>query len=186
MRVTHVESSDRVVLATLGRAHGIRGSIRARVYNTETELLDPGSVVRVSPPDAEDPNAFVECSIEQCQRGKDAWVLKLAGVDDRNGAEELSGALVWIAREALPKLEEGEFYLFDAPGFAVVDEAGAPVGKVLRIETYPTADAMVVALDREAGGEIEVPIVEGVVISVDHSNKRFVVAREVIDSLTES
>ncbi len=184
MKLTVAEGGERVVLATLGRAHGIRGAIRARVYNTETDLLDPGCVVRISPPDAEDPSAFVECSIEQCQRGGDGWVLKFAGVDDRSGSEELNGALVWVPRQELPPLDDGEFYLVDAPGYAVVDDAGASVGKVARVESYPTTDVLVVERDNGAG-ELEVPVVEGVLLSVDHSAKRFVVAREALDALLE-
>lgn len=184
MKVTTSADRARVVLAKLGRAHGIKGQVRAKVFNTNTDLLDPGCVVRVTPPDAEDPSAFVECSIEACQRGAEAWVLKLAGVDDREGAEELTGAELWVAREELPALDEGEFYLVDAPGYVVVDDAGAIVGRVTRIETYPTTDVLVI--EREgAKGELEVPVVEGVVVGVDHSAKRFVVAKEAIDVLLE-
>lgn len=184
MKVTTSADRARVVLAKLGRAHGIKGQVRAKVFNTDTDLLDPGCVVRVTPPDAEDPGAFVECSIESCQRGVDVWVLKLAGVDGRDAAEQLAGAELWVARDELPALDEGEFYLVDAPGYAVVDDTGAAVGRVVRIETYPTADVLVV--EREgAKGELEVPVVEGVVVGVDHGAKRFVVAKEAIDALLE-
>ncbi len=185
MRVTSsADVRDRVVLATLGRAHGIKGSIRARVYNTETALLDPGCVVRITPPDAEDPRAFVECSVEQCTRSGDGWVLKFAGVDDRDGSEELNGAVVWVPREELPSLEDGEFYLVDAPGYAVLDDKGALFGRVSRVEMYPTTDVLVV--EREGGADVEIPVVEGVVVGVDHSAKSFTVTREALDALLES
>lgn len=184
MKVTTSADRARVVLAKLGRAHGIKGQVRARVFNANTDLLAPGCVVRVTPPDAEDPSAFVECSIESCQRGSEAWVLKLAGVDDREGAEELTGAELWVSREELPALEDGEFYLVDAPGYSVVDDAGAPVGTVSRIETYPTTDVLVVAREGDKG-ELEIPVVDGVVVGVDHSAKRFVIAREALVALTE-
>jgi 16S rRNA processing protein RimM len=184
VKVTTSADRIRVVLAKLGRAHGIKGRVRAKVYNPDTELLEPGCVVRITPPDAQDPGAFIECSIEACQRGADDWILKLAGVDDRNSAEQLTGAELWVPREALPALEEGEFYLVDAPGYAVVDDTGAPIGIVSRIETYPTADVLVVERE-DAKGSLEVPVVDGIVVGVDHGAKRFVVAREAIDALLE-
>jgi 16S rRNA processing protein RimM len=178
-------SKDRIVLATLGRPHGLRGALRARVYNPSTVMLEPGSVVRVSPPierdegpSNEDERPWVECSIEQRTRGADGWILKLAGVDDRDAAEALRGAELWVARDALPPLEEGEFYLADAPGYAVVDESGALVGRVVRVESYPTTDVLVI--EREGGGTIEVPVVEGLVLAVEHEAQRFIVDREAL------
>lgn len=178
-------SDQRIVLATLGRAHGIRGAIRARVFNPETTLLDPGCVVRISPPDdgevdasASDEPDYVECSIVKRTKAGDGWVLELAGVEDRTAAEELTGATVWVARSALPPLEEGEFYLADVEGYAVFDDAGAPVGRVRKVESYPTVDVLVIA--REEGADVEVPVVEGVVLSVDNDARKFVIDREAL------
>jgi 16S rRNA processing protein RimM len=177
---------ERIVLATLGRAHGIRGAIRARVFNVETTLLEPGCVVRISPPDgpkdAEDDASggpdYVECSIVKRTRAGDGWVLELAGVEDRSAAEELTGALVWVPRSELPALEEGEFYLADVEGYSVVDGSGTLVGRVTKVETYPTVNVLVIA--REAGGSIEVPIVDGLVVSVDNDGRRFVIDAEAL------
>lgn len=185
-RDDRAKKDQRIVLATLGRAHGIRGAIRARVFNPETSLLDPGCVVRISPPDdgeAEPAESgepdFVECSIVKRTKAGDGWVLELAGVEDRSAAEELTGAIVWVPRSELPPLDEGEFYLADVEGYAVVDEAGALIGRVSKVESYPTVDVLVVA--RDGAPVVEIAIVEGLVLSVDNDARRFVIDREALN-----
>jgi 16S rRNA processing protein RimM len=152
-----------------------------KVYNPSTDLLDPGSVVRVSPPENPEPDAFVECSIEHVTRAPDGWIVQLAGVDDRDSAEELRGAELWVSREELPPPGDDEFYIVDAPGYSIVDDRGTLIGRVIAVETYPTADVLVV--EREGGGRVEIPGVPGVLVGVEHAEKRLVVDHEVIAGL---
>ncbi len=171
-----------MVLATISRPHGVRGAVRARVHNPGTTLLDRGSVVRVSPPDGEG-DAYVECSIEAVTRAPDGWIVQLAGVDDREAAEALRGAELWVSREALPPPGPDEFYLVDAPGYEIADDRGALVGRVVEVESYPTADVLVVA--RADGSRVEIPGVPGVLVGVDHGARRILVDAEVIRGLLE-
>ncbi len=176
-------ASSRVVLATVTRPHGVRGAVRLKVYNTDTVLLDRGCVVRVSPPEAEGDEAFVECSIEQVTRAPDGWIVQLAGVADRDAAEELRGAELWVPREALPPPGPDEFYLVDAPGYGLADDQGALIGRVIEVESYPSADVLVV--EREDGSRVEVPGVPGVLVGVDHEARRIIVDAEAIRGLLE-
>ena len=67
-------------------------------------------------------------------------------------------------RKDFPPLEAGEYYHCDLPGLRVVTPDGALFGTVLRVEAYPTLDALVVATDK---GEVEIPITEDIVQSLD-------------------
>ena len=172
-----------MVLATVTRPHGVRGAVRLKVYNPDTTLLDRGSVVRVSPPDVAEDDAFVECSIEHVTRAPDGWIVQLPGVGDRDGADALRGAELWVPREALPPPGPDEFYLVDAPGYGLADDQGTVIGRVVEVESYPSADVLVV--EREDGSRVEVPGVPGVLVGVDHEARRILVDAEVIRGLLE-
>jgi 16S rRNA processing protein RimM len=98
-----------------------------------------------------------------------AVLLSLVGVDDRDRAESLRGAMVSVARAALPPLESGEYYLCDLVGASVVSQNGL-VGEVVEVRVHPSVDTLVV---RAPDGALwEQPIAEPWIASVDAANKR--------------
>jgi 16S rRNA processing protein RimM len=157
-----------VPLAQIARPHGLRGEVRLRLYNRDSDLLLELDEVLVRLPDGEDH----EVSVDGARRANDAILMKLCSVDDRGRAEELRGAVVCARRRDFPPLEEGEFYACDVEGARVVLETAEgierEIGQVRALRTYPTADVLVV--DAVEGGPAwEVPLVGEVVRRVDVS-----------------
>ncbi len=76
-------------------------------------------------------------------------VITLPGVDDRDAAEALAGAEVWVPRSRLPKPSPGEHYWVDLEGMQVVNREGIPFGTVSYLFETGANDVMVVAGDRE-------------------------------------
>ena len=85
------------------------------------------------------------------------------GITDRTGAEGIEGATISLARADLPELGDDEVYLADVVGLDVEVE-GARVGKVERVEIYPSSNALVVRIGER---ELEVPLHEAYVREVD-------------------
>ncbi len=50
---------------------------------------------------------------------------------DRNAAEAMKGARVFIARSSFPTAGDGEFYWIDLIGLAVVNRQGEALGEVV-------------------------------------------------------
>ncbi len=92
------------------------------------------------------------------------WVVKLVGVDDRNGAEQMVGQFVGAPRSALPATEQDEFYWADLVGLNVVNEKQERLGQVVEM-IESGAHAVMVVVD----GEIKrlLPFVGHVVKDVD-------------------
>ena len=92
------------------------------------------------------------------------WVVKLVGVDDRNGAEQMVGQFVGAPRSALPATEQDEFYWADLVGLNVVNEKQERLGRVVEM-IESGAHAVMVVVD----GEIKrlLPFVGHVVKDVD-------------------
>ena len=69
-------------------------------------------------------------------RQKNAIVLRLSGIDDRNAAEALKGMHLYVDRTALPEPEEDEFYYSDLVGLEAVQSDGARFGFVRQLGNY--------------------------------------------------
>lgn len=155
-----------VSLAEIARPHGVRGEVRLRLFNQDSDLLLEFDEVLVRFPDGEEQ----EVSIESARRANDAILIKLRFIDDRDRAGELRGAVVCVKRKDFPPLEEGEFYACDVEGSRVILDAaegpGREIGRVRAIRSQLGHDVLVV--DAVDGGEPwEVPLVAHFVRSVD-------------------
>jgi 16S rRNA processing protein RimM len=155
-----------VALAEVARPHGVRGEVRLRLYNRDSDLLLEQDEVLVRFPDGEEQ----EVSVDSARRADDAILMKLYSVDDRDRAEDLRGAVVCVRRGAFPAPLPGEFYACDVEGARVVVETeGAEpreLGRVIAMRTYPANDTLEVAAV-DGGRPWEVPLVDAVVRSVD-------------------
>ena len=155
-----------VALADVARPHGVRGEVRLRLYNRDSDLLLEQDEVLLRFPDGEEQ----EVSVDGARRADEAILMKLFSVDDRDRAEDLRGAVVCVRRGSFPAPLPGEFYACDVEGARVVVEAeGAEpleLGRVIAMRTYPANDTLEVA-PADGGRPWEVPLVDAVVRSVD-------------------
>lgn len=94
--------------------------------------------------------------VDAVRQGPQGPLLKVRGVDDRDGAEQLRGATVLVDRSALPDLEPGEYYLADLVGCEV--RCGEKlIGEVAAVFSHPTVDTIVIR--GPDGVEVEQPLV---------------------------
>ncbi len=149
-----------VALAEVARPHGVRGELRLKLFNAESDLLLGRDEVLVRMTDGKEH----EVSVDTARRADKTILLKLHSIDDRDRADELRGAMICIPREDFPPLEDGEFYACDVEG-AEVRLNDARIGTVERMEEYPTTFALLVKKDD--GGHIEVPLTEAYVERID-------------------
>jgi 16S rRNA processing protein RimM len=140
-----------IELGVIAKPHGVRGELRVHVFNPKSTLLQELAEVFLIGEEGEEP-ALVE--IESTRQGPKALLVQFAGVRSREDAEALRGYTLCVPRDALPGLEEGEYYHADLIGLeAFVGEDA--VGKVIDVVDYPAAECL--KIDRP-GGYIEVPM----------------------------
>jgi 16S rRNA processing protein RimM len=143
----------------VGRPHGLDGSFH--VAQANPELLAVGVRVRLGE---------TERSIER-RAGTDVRViLRVEGCGDRDGAEALRGAELFVARAQAPELEPDEWWAEDLEG-CVVHDGGREIGRVARLLALPSCE--VLEVDRP-GAPLLVPLVSDAVREVD-------IARKMID-----
>ncbi|MBK7397192.1 MAG: 16S rRNA processing protein RimM [Myxococcales bacterium] len=107
---------DWVPLAVVGRAHGVRGELRAHRFDRDSHLLAEVDEVLVRFVDGERRGEAHEVSVDSVRPGNDALLVKLHGVDDRDAADDVKGAHLCVKRSDFPPLADGEFYACDVVG----------------------------------------------------------------------
>ncbi len=148
------------MVAELGRPHGVRGEVTARLAGLERDELE--SLPRLELRTASGERRPVRIRALRAKRG--GWILALEGLEDRNAAEELRGAVLLAPREDLPEASADEWYVSDLVGLAVASDDGRELGKLEEVLRLPAHDVYVV---RGARGEILLPAIADVVLSVD-------------------
>lgn len=76
-------------------------------------------------------------------------VAVLPDVTDRDAAEALRGAEIWVARDALPPPGPGEYYWVDLQGLRVINAEGVDFGTVSHLFSTGANDVLVVQGERE-------------------------------------
>ncbi len=152
-------------IATVLAPHGVRGELKVRI---ETDFPERFQLLRRVYLGAE----LLPYDFEGFRPHQRSGLLKLKGCDDRNAAEKLRGLEVQIPiAEAMP-LGPGQHYVYELLGLSVQAEDGEPLG-ILEEVLFTGSNAVYVA--RGARGEVLIPVLKDVVLSVDLEKERIVV-----------
>ncbi|MFF7811434.1 ribosome maturation factor RimM [Streptomyces roseolus] len=158
-----------LVVARIGRAHGIKGDVTVEVRTDEPELrLAPGAVLLT------DPASAGPLTIESGKVHSGRLLLRFEGVRDRNAAEALRNTLLIaeVDPAELPE-EEDEYYDHQLVDLDVVLADGTLVGAITEISHLPSQDLFIV--ERPDGTELMIPFVEQIVTEIDLENQRAVI-----------
>lgn len=106
--------------------------------------------------------------------GKNTFFLRLQGVEDRDAAETLKGALITVAEDERVELEEDEYWLDDIIGLAVFDKAtGGRLGEITEVICTGSNDVYVVKTPE--GASKAIPAIADVIEKVDVANSTMTV-----------
>jgi 16S rRNA processing protein RimM len=99
------------------------------------------------------------------------------GLDDRNDAEALKGARVFVSRSAFPTPEPDEYYWIDLIGLNVVNRQGEFLGQVVDLMAtgpHSVLRCVVPAAEGQDAVERLIPFVSAYIDSVSLADKRIV------------
>lgn len=160
-------ASDRICVAQIGAAHGVRGEVRLRSFTQEPEAF-----ASYGPLESED--GARRFTIEALRPAKDHFVAQLVGVNNRDAAEALTNLRLYVARDKLPPIEEEEtFYHADLVGLAAVTRDGAPLGTVTAVLNFGAGD--IVEVKRQGAEPLLIPFTEAAVPVIDIAARRMVI-----------
>ena len=154
-----------VTLGVVTGAVGLKGWVKVRSYTVPVDgLLNYETVSIHFKEGPKQEKIIAEGKIVNSQ-----MQLKFKGIEDRNNAETLKGALIAISRKNLPPLEENEYYWYDLVGLEVVNRRRENFGRVKSLLPAGAHDVLVLEGGREKK-ELLIPFVSLYVDEVDVSN----------------
>lgn len=168
---------DALEVGRIGDAWGLKGWFKVQAYATPPEALLAARRWHLQAPETS--AAFRRATrsvpsvleIRDVREHGEGLVAGAAGVDDRDGAEALRGARIFISRASFPAAGADEFYWADLVGLAVVNRDGVALGAVAGlIDTGPHSVLRVSpnGSDADSGGEERlIPFVSAYVDTVD-------------------
>lgn len=150
----------RVLVGRFGAPHGVRGEVRLQSF---TE--DPKAIVHYRP--LSDASGRRQFAIKSLRHVKDnVFVARIAGVDDRTSAENLTNIELFLPRENLPAAADDEFYFADLIGLTALSESRAPVGRIKDILDFGGGQILEIA-PVDGGETLLLPFTKAVVPEID-------------------
>ena len=156
-------------IGVFANTHGLKGEIRVwpttddltRFTRLETVFLDTKQDGRL------------ELEVESVRYHKGMPVLRFRGYDEINKIEKYKGSDLLVRREDAIPLEEGEFYIADMVGAAVLDTAGNRIGTFKDVLQTGANDVYIV--ERTDGRELLIPAIPDCVKKKDVEHAEIVV-----------
>ncbi|UOQ65372.1 ribosome maturation factor RimM [Hymenobacter volaticus] len=162
---------DCYLLGSIGKPHGLKGFVVAFLDVDDLDAYRKVKSVLLEMPTA--PGKLTTYEVEKLQpQAENRALLKLKGIDRIEEAEPLRNAKLYRPLEALPQLEEDQFYFHDVIGFTVVDEQLGQLGVVETFYELPQQDLLAM---RYQGQEVLIPVVDELISRADQAGKKLYV-----------
>lgn len=136
-----------VTLAAVAGAHGLGGEVRLKLFTDDAEGLRRYKSFNA------DGRMLTLKSVRAAPGGA---VARFAEIADRTAAEGLRGKVLTVPRDALPPLEDGEYYHADLIGLPVTTPDGASIGTCNAVEDFGAGD--VIDITRADGKSFMAPM----------------------------
>ena len=160
--------SDQVVIAKIGKTHGIKGALKLYSFTEDLKSL------------LKDQQAFLRFPNRDWQPlgdvglhpHGDGLLITFPDLTNPEDARRYVNAELGVLRDALPEPEAGQHYWIDLKGLSVKNLEGAYLGDIDHLFETGANDVMVLR-----GGDRErlLPYVKHVIIAVDFPSRQMVV-----------
>jgi 16S rRNA processing protein RimM len=154
-----------VLIGKIVGVHGIKGTNKFKSYAESLTVFYPGQSILI----CDSRNRETRIELNWVKSHTRTPLISLKGVTDREDAEALIGAELFIPETELPQLEEDTYYWFELIGMEVYTDEGDYLGLITSIFATGSNDVYVVKDDKQ---EVLIPALESVVLDIDLELKR--------------
>jgi 16S rRNA processing protein RimM len=166
--------ADAIEVGRIADAWGVKGWFKVLPYSGEPEALFSSKTWFLLPTEKglKTFDGCVRLQVKESKTHSDSVVVTAQGVLDRNAAEALRGARIFIGRSSFPAASPDEFYWVDLIGLEVTNREGVALGTVR--ELLSTGPQTVLVLEYVEDGKSKermIPFVSAYIDDVDLPNK---------------
>ncbi|MBT8430989.1 MAG: 16S rRNA processing protein RimM [Altererythrobacter sp.] len=163
-------------LAAITGAHGVAGEVRLKLFGAGVDALAEHMSFIIKGTEG----VLTLKKVRSDNKG--GAIARFAEVSGRGAAEKLRGTVLCIARDALPSLDDGEYYFMDLIGLAVFTDAGDAVGRTVDVQNFGATDIIEIEKDpvpTKGMKTFMVPMTKDAVIEWD--DEKLVIAADFVD-----
>lgn len=171
--------ADAVEVGRIADAWGVKGWFKVLPFSATPEALFSTKRWYLQPSEKGAKSFFtgtVLLAVRQAREHSDSVVAHVQGVDDRDAAEALRGARIFVPRSSFPTPAEGEYYWVDLIGLSVVNREGIVLGTVRELLANGPQTTLVLSYEQD-GKTLErmIPFVSAFVDAVELAERRITV-----------
>jgi 16S rRNA processing protein RimM len=168
--------ADAVEVGRILDAWGIKGWFKIQPYSADPEALFSSKRWFLQPATQGAKSFFtgtVKLAIKEAKEHADTVVATAHDVPDRNAAEALRGARIFVARSSFPTADKDEYYWVDLMGLDVINREGVALGQVKELLSTGPQTVLVIAYEQDGKAlERMIPFVGAFVDDVDLAAKQ--------------
>jgi 16S rRNA processing protein RimM len=151
------------------KLHGVRGKIKIDYFSGDADQFHLYPEVFIE----DEMGRLHSHEVLEATPQPPRLILQLKDIETLEDAQPLVGKEIFIRKEFLPDLPEGEYYWFEIIGMEVETEEGRQMGKIREVLPTGANDVYVIEGKRR---EILLPAIEGVIQGIDRKRKVMKVA----------
>lgn len=170
--------NDFFELGRVLKPQGIRGELKTELYTDDLERVDALPYVFTG-----DSAPLQKIGVRSARTDGRFAYLVLDGISDRNAAEKMRGAALYIDRANAAPIPEGAFYISDLVGLPVSTDEGVPLGVLKDILQTGAADVYVV--ERTDDDDLLFPAADGVFVERSPEAGRIIVSAARLSEVAE-
>jgi len=160
-----VKPKGYVLIGKIVGVHGLKGTNKLKSYAESLSVFYPGQSILV----CDNRNRETSVELNWVKSHTKTPLISFKGVTDRERAEALIGAELFIPETELPEVDEDTYYWFELIGIEVYTTQGDYLGRITSIFPTGSNDVYVVKDDKQ---EVLIPALESVVLDIDLDLKR--------------
>lgn len=160
--------ADAIEVGRVLGAWGVKGGIKVKPFSSDPQALFSSKRWFLEPSEAKPGHQVPSLlRVASAREQGDAVVATIHDLTDRDLAQALAGARIFVARSSFPTPDEDEFYWVDLIGLEACNRADVVLGRIVGlVETGPHCVLRVQPADDKAE-EILIPFVAAYVDRVD-------------------
>jgi 16S rRNA processing protein RimM len=137
------------------RPHALKGELRVAAFSPAARNIQRGRPVYLG---------GIRRVVLRARKDREAWILKLEGLDDRAAVESTRGELLETPDREILRDDDESYFVHELIGLRVLTDAGAELGNITDVLQSGAADVYVV---RGAVGETLLPAIGEVIERID-------------------
>ena len=167
--------ADAIEVGRILDAWGVKGWFKVLPHSNDPQALFSSKRWFILPSERGEKSfsGVLKLAIREAKTHSDAVVATAQDIEDRNDAEALRGARVFVRRSSFPTAQKDEYYWVDLIGLSVVNREGVLLGEVAELLSTGPQTVLVIAYLHEGKAlERMIPFVAAFVDEVDMPSRQ--------------